>query len=225
MPPDPTTADGIAADAAAPDPQAAVVLPDVPAAADASLAPAVDAGTPPLAATEPLARPAPSEPQVPPVPPEPPTPPAPPAPPAPPPPAPAAAVPLIEDDAFHYPVIALVVGALFVVAALSKMQLIGGGTALAGQVDKVATGALMIATAVWFILCFTGNAKRRINDIFVFAYAFTLGSFAMLVLPFVSEQQSQADAHFRPAANSPCAGGSGSDRPPGRRRAAWRATA
>ena len=98
-----------------------------------------------------------------------------------------------EDDDFHHPGIAIAVALLFVVAAVAKMQLFQVEGEMLGRVDKLASGALMIVTAVWFILCFTGDAKRRVNDIFVFAYAFTLGSFAMLVLPFVSEQQAQAD--------------------------------
>ena len=45
--------------------------------------------------------------------------------------------------------------------------------------------ALLTCTAVWFIVCFTGDAASRQNHSFVFAYAFTFGAFALLVTPFV----------------------------------------
>ena len=97
-----------------------------------------------------------------------------------------------EAEDFHHPNWALAVGAAFLVATVAKMQLFQGDSGLVDAVDKLASGALLVLTALWFMHCFTGDAKRRINDIFVFAYAFTLGSFALLVLPFVSEQQAQA---------------------------------
>ena len=97
-----------------------------------------------------------------------------------------------EADNFHHPTLALAVGAAFLVAMVAKMQLFTGDPRMVDVVDKLAGGALLVLTALWFLHCFTGDARRRINDIFVFAYAFTLGSFALLVLPFVSEQQAQA---------------------------------
>lgn len=109
-----------------------------------------------------------------------------------------------EADNFHHPNWALAVCAAFLVAMVAKMQLFQGEPGLVDAVDKLASGALLVLTALWFLHCFTGDAKRRINDIFVFAYAFTLGSFALLVLPFVSEQQAQAlpDNKPRPASLS-----------------------
>ncbi len=95
---------------------------------------------------------------------------------------------LHEPDGLAHPRLALGTGAMFVVAMLPKMHLFNLVPATLGRIDSLASAALMILTACWFIQCFTGNARRRINDIFVFAYAFTLGSFAMLVLPFVYEQ-------------------------------------
>ena len=97
-----------------------------------------------------------------------------------------------EADNFHHPNWALGVCGAFLVAMVAKMQLFTGDPIVVAAVDKLASGALLVLTALWFLHCFTGDAKRRINDIFVFAYAFTLGSFALLVLPFVSEQQAQA---------------------------------
>ena len=51
---------------------------------------------------------------------------------------------------------------------------------------SLALTALMLTLAALFLACFTGDAVRRIKDMFVFAYAFTFGSFAMLTLPFVA---------------------------------------
>ncbi len=47
------------------------------------------------------------------------------------------------------------------------------------------TGTLLM-TALWFIECFSGDADRKKNECFTFAYAFTLGAFAMLVTPFIA---------------------------------------
>ena len=50
-----------------------------------------------------------------------------------------------------------------------------------------AIGALALALAGMFLACFTGNAARRLKDMFVYAYAFTFASFAMLLLPMFGE--------------------------------------
>ena len=47
--------------------------------------------------------------------------------------------------------------------------------------------ALLVVMTILFVACFTGDAQRRIKDMFVFAYAFTFGAFAMLTLPFVAD--------------------------------------
>ena len=112
--------------------------------------------------------------------------------------APPAVPPAREADGFHHPELALAVGAAFLVATVAKMQLFKGDPDMVETVDTLASGALLVLTALWFLHCFTGDAKRRINDIFVFAYAFTLGSFALLVLPFVSEQQAQVEPDNKP---------------------------
>lgn len=57
---------------------------------------------------------------------------------------------------------------------------------------------LLLVAALWFIACFTGDAECRLQDGFVFAYAFTLGAFALLITPFVGsdarELASEPDA-------------------------------
>jgi hypothetical protein len=52
----------------------------------------------------------------------------------------------------------------------------------------VALGGVLIGTAIWFIVCFTGEAEQRLRSGFVFAYAFTFGAFALLVTPFVGSE-------------------------------------
>ena len=93
--------------------------------------------------------------------------------------------------------------ALFVVATLVKLTLASGvfHTSPVGGplIDSLAVGALMVGVSIWFIHCFTGDADRRIMDIFVFAYAFTIGAFAMLVLPFVGEQRQSASGAAPPS--------------------------
>lgn len=56
---------------------------------------------------------------------------------------------------------------------------------------KVVALLLTGATVVWFIFCFTGDPAARQHDAFVFAYAFTFGAFAMLVLPFASSSETR----------------------------------
>ena len=57
---------------------------------------------------------------------------------------------------------------------------------------KIVRGAsllgLVVLVALWFIACFTGDAARNKRHGFVFAYAFTFGSFALLVTPLVAPQ-------------------------------------
>lgn len=105
---------------------------------------------------------------------------------------------LLERDSLTHPTLALAVMALFLIVSVAKMNLFQFDSVSAGQrVNGLATIALGLLTAIWFIRCFTGDARRRITDIFVFAYAFTIGSFAMLVLPFVSDEPASGGA--RPA--------------------------
>ncbi|MFO1341156.1 MAG: hypothetical protein U1F53_23525 [Burkholderiaceae bacterium] len=57
--------------------------------------------------------------------------------------------------------------------------------------------ALLLVAAVWFIACFTGDACKKRDHQFVFAYAFTIGAFALLVTPIMSmvpEQDKDATA-------------------------------
>ncbi len=105
---------------------------------------------------------------------------------------------LLERDRLTHPDLALAVLGLFLVASAAKMNLFVIESAIVQQrLSGLASTSLAMVTAFWFIRCFTGDAQRRITDIFVFAYAFTIGSFALLVLPFVSEPPSTVGA--RPA--------------------------
>ena len=100
-----------------------------------------------------------------------------------------------ERDEQAYPYLWLFVLLLFVLTALFKT--VAGEHAMLGS---IALGGLMIAWVVWFIACFTGDAARRVKDMFVFAYAFTFGSFGTLLLPFVTEHSIDQVASARPAA-------------------------
>ena len=102
---------------------------------------------------------------------------------------------LLERDSLTYPDLALAVMALFLIVSVAKLNLFQFEHDTTGQrVNGLATVALGLLTAIWFIRCFTGDARHRIADIFVFAYAFTIGSFAMLVLPFVSDEPTSGGA-------------------------------
>jgi cell division septation protein DedD len=105
---------------------------------------------------------------------------------------------LLERDRLTHPKLAVAVMALFLIAAVANMNLFQIESAINAQrVNSLAATALGLVTTIWFIRCFTGDARQRITDIFVFAYAFTIGSFATLVLPFVTESPTLGDA--RPA--------------------------
>lgn len=58
---------------------------------------------------------------------------------------------------------------------------------------SAAIGGLALALAGMFLACFTGNAARRLKDMFVYAYAFTFASFAMLLLPMFGEHAPPVD--------------------------------
>ena len=102
---------------------------------------------------------------------------------------------LLERDSLTHPNLAVAVMLLFLIVSVAKLNLFQVGSDITGQrVSDLATVALGLLTAIWFIRCFTGDARHRIGDIFVFAYAFTIGSFAMLVLPFVSDEPTAGAA-------------------------------
>ena len=73
-------------------------------------------------------------------------------------------------------------GALFIVTVV--VRVVGDADPL---LHSLSLAALLVVIAILFVACFTGDAQRRIKDMFVFAYAFTFGSFAMLTLPFVAD--------------------------------------
>jgi hypothetical protein len=65
---------------------------------------------------------------------------------------------------------------------------------------------LLVLVALWFIACFTGDAGRNKRHAFVFAYAFTFGSFALLVTPFVAPPHAESAPGGKGAA-APAASG------------------
>jgi hypothetical protein len=56
------------------------------------------------------------------------------------------------------------------------------------RVRSIVLGCILVGAAVWFIACFTGDAKVKLPHVFIFAYAFTFGSFALLITPFVGSE-------------------------------------
>ena len=68
--------------------------------------------------------------------------------------------------------------------------------------NSLSLAALLVVMAILFVACFTGDAQRRIKDMFVFAYAFTFGSFAMLTLPFVADSDPATGMAWRTKASS-----------------------
>lgn len=66
-----------------------------------------------------------------------------------------------------------------------------GAVAFWGANEKatdLALAVLLGALALWFIHCVTGEARDKIESLFTFAYAFTFGAFALLLLPVLSDQ-------------------------------------
>jgi len=74
--------------------------------------------------------------------------------------------------------------AAFVVYAATALWL--QGTMFAA----VALGVLLGMVALWFIYCVTGDAEadKKCDSLFTFAYAFTFGAFALLLMPVLSDQ-------------------------------------
>ena len=108
-------------------------------------------------------------------------------------PGPGGAEAAAEPDGLHVrPELWLAVLLLFALAVTTKVS--GGGTAA-----SVMLGLFALAMLVLFVVCFTGNAQCRRNDMFVYAYGFTMGSFALLALPMVvATPQPRPESLARP---------------------------
>ncbi len=57
-----------------------------------------------------------------------------------------------------------------------------------GRGAALSLAVLLGAVALWFIHCVTGKAADKVESLFIFAYAFTFGAFALLLVPVLSDQ-------------------------------------
>ena len=57
---------------------------------------------------------------------------------------------------------------------------------------SLARGSLLGVVGLWFIYCVTGNAEKKCDNLFTFAYTFTIGAFALLLMPVLTDQASGA---------------------------------
>lgn len=57
-----------------------------------------------------------------------------------------------------------------------------------GYAASLALAVLLGMVALWFIYCVTGDAQDKCSNLFTFAYAFTFGSFALLLMPVLTDQ-------------------------------------
>ena len=81
------------------------------------------------------------------------------------------------------------------VAYLAATFLPAGETGSALETGLALSFAVLLgAVALWFIHCMTGEARDKVQSLFVFAYAFTFGAFTLLLLPVLSDQVSTAAA-------------------------------
>ncbi len=56
----------------------------------------------------------------------------------------------------------------------------------------IALALLLAMLSLWFIYCVTGAAETKCNSLFTFAYAFTFGAFALLLMPVLADQIAPA---------------------------------
>ena len=57
-----------------------------------------------------------------------------------------------------------------------------------GVTSSLALAVLLGVVALWFIYCVTGEAEAKCYNLFTFAYAFTFGAFALLLIPVLTDQ-------------------------------------
>jgi hypothetical protein len=79
--------------------------------------------------------------------------------------------------------------ALIVMLGFAVATLWGGG-----HVRTVALLGVIVLLAIWFVACFTGDASATLRHGFVFAYAFTFASFALLITPLVVNEHTPSAA-------------------------------
>ncbi|WP_028311676.1 hypothetical protein [Derxia gummosa] len=80
---------------------------------------------------------------------------------------------------------------VLLVLLLALVALVGGVTTEKAPwpIARFVVFTLLLAgMALWFMVCFTGPATEgREHHSFVFAYGFTFGAFALLILPFIAD--------------------------------------
>ncbi|CAN5162934.1 hypothetical protein BH11PSE10_BH11PSE10_17160 [soil metagenome] len=84
-----------------------------------------------------------------------------------------------------YPLATLLAFAVYGALALWKP-----GTAWAA----IALAMLLAMLSLWFIYCVTGEAEAKCHSLFTFAYAFTFGAFALLLMPVLADQIAPASS-------------------------------
>ena len=57
-----------------------------------------------------------------------------------------------------------------------------------GVTSSLSLAVLLGIVALWFIYCVTGDAEAKCYNLFTFAYAFTFGAFALLLVPVLTDQ-------------------------------------
>lgn len=57
---------------------------------------------------------------------------------------------------------------------------------------SLARGLLLGVVGLWFIYCVTGDAEKKCDNLFTFAYTFTIGAFALLLMPVLTDQAAGA---------------------------------
>ena len=60
-----------------------------------------------------------------------------------------------------------------------------------GVLPSLAMALLLGLVALWFIYCVTGDAEAKCYNLFTFAYAFTIGAFALLLMPLLTDRLGQ----------------------------------
>ena len=93
---------------------------------------------------------------------------------------------------YFFPLFAFFALVAYVVATFWPIGKTGSALEMA---TAVTLAVFMGALALWFIHCMTGKADdEKVESLFVFAYAFTFGAFALLLVPVLSDQFSTAAA-------------------------------
>lgn len=83
----------------------------------------------------------------------------------------------------------LALASLLAFVAYAVAALLYPGSAPASFLLALLLGVI----ALWFVYCVTGDAEAKRYNLFTFAYSFTFGAFALLLMPVLNDQLSRAD--------------------------------